>query len=156
MRAADNRMNWRYGYGVFCLLYAGWVVYLGQENFAKVDGEYRRAREYQQPSQVERIARQELAAECRRAVQRESRSRAAGDPDPAVSEDACRSFPEALLAERKRDVAANLRAEEKLFRRKLVVFYLTFGVFFVVLPLGFLYLLLAFLIWLFRDMKFVK
>lgn len=156
VRAADNRMNWRYGYAVFCLVSAGWVVFLGMDNFAKVHGEYRRAREHQQPARIEKIALQELAAECRRAAKRSSRSRAAGDQAPTVSEEGCRSFPKVLLEERKRVVVANLRAEEKLFRRKLVVFYLTFGVFFVVLPLGFLYLLLSFLIWLFRDMKFVK
>ncbi|MHB8791594.1 MAG: hypothetical protein ACYDBT_17145 [Desulfobulbaceae bacterium] len=149
-------MNWRFCYALFCLLFAGWVVFLGQDNFAKVHGEYRWAREHQQPAQVEKIARQELAAECRRAAQRETRSRSAGDPDPAVSIDLCRSFPKAVLEERKRVVAENLQAEEKLFLRKLVVFCLTFAIFFVVLPLGFLYLLLAFLIWLFKDMKFVK
>jgi hypothetical protein len=149
-------MNWRYGYVLFCLLFAGWVVYLGQDNFAKVYGEYQRAREHQQPTQVEKIARQELAAECLRAAKRSGRSRSASDPDPAVSEDLCRSFPAAVLEERKRTVAENLRTEEKLFLRKLVVFCLTFAIFFVALPLGFLYLLLAFLIWLFKDMKFVK
>lgn len=149
-------MNWRFGYALFCLLFAGWVVYLGQDNFAKVYGEYQRARENQQPAQVERITRQELAAECRRAEQRSNRSRSARGPDPAVSEDACRSFPAAALDDRKKDVAANLRAEEKLFLRKLVVFSLTFAIFFVVLPLGCLYLFLSFLIWLFKDMKFVK
>lgn len=156
MRSADKGLAWRYGYALFSLLFAGWVVYLGQDNFAKVHGEYRRTREHQQPARIEKIALQELVDQCRRAAKRESRSRSAGDPDPAVAEDPCRSFPEAVLEERKKDVAANLRAEEKLFLRKLVVFSLTFAIFFVVLPLGFLYLLLAFLIWLFKDMKFVK
>lgn len=153
---AGKRMNWRYGYILFCLVYAGWLVYLGQDNFAKVHGEYRWARENQQPAQVEKIARQTLAADCRREAQRERRSRSAGDAAATVSEDLCRFFPEAVLEERKKDVAENLLAEEKRFLRKLVVFYGTFGVFFVALPLGCLYLLLSFLIWIFRDLKFVK
>ena len=147
---------WRYGYALFCLAYAAWVVYLGLDNFHKVHGEYSRAREHQQPAQVERIALQELIAECRREAGRSGRSRTADDTAATGSEDACRSFPADVLRDRTKVVAENLRADERLFLRKLVTFFITFAIFFVALPLGFLYLLLAFLIWLFRDLKLVK
>jgi hypothetical protein len=149
-------MNWRFGYALICLVYAAWVVYLGLDNFAKVYGEYQRARESRQPAQVEKIARQELIDQCRREAKRSSRPRAAGDAVQRLAEDACRSFPDAVLAERKNAVKEQFLAEEKLFRRKLVLFSVTFGIFFVVLPLGLLYLLLSFFTWLFRDMKFIK
>ena len=154
MRSGDKGLSWRLGYGVFCLVYAAWVVYLGLDNFDKVHGEYRRVREDLRPAQVEKIARHELVSECRRAARRSGLSRAAGSAGD--SEEPCLIFPETVLEERKKDVTANLLAEEKRFRRKLVVFYGTFGVFFVALPLGCLYLLLSFLIWIFRDLKFVK
>ena len=156
MRTGEKGLTWRLGYGVFCLVYAVWVVYLGLDNFDKVHGEYGQVLENLQPALTEKIARQELAHECRRQAKRGGRSRAAGDTALALSDDACRSFPATVLEERKKGVAANLLAEEKRFRRKLMVFYGTFGVFFVVLPLVSLYLLLSFLAWIFRDLKFVK
>lgn len=143
--------GWRLGYGVFCLLYAAWVVYLGLDNFDKVYGEYQLVQEQQLDSRTEEIALQELVDQCRRAARRNGRSRPGG-----ISEEACRSFPPAALAEQRTRVVARLLAEEKLFQRKLVVFALTFAVFFIALPLVFLYLLLSFLVWVFRDMKFVK
>lgn len=156
MRTGEKGLTWRFSYGIFCLVYTAWVVYLALDNFDKVHGEYRQALENLQPAQTEKIARQELAHECRRQAKRNGRSRAAGNAASALSDDACRSFPAAVLEERKKGVAANLLAEEKRFRRKLVVFYGTFGVFFVALPLVSLYLLLSFLVWIFKDLKFVK
>lgn len=155
-RPGGKGLTWRYGFALFCLAYAAWVIFLGLDNFAKVHGEYRRARENQQPARLEEIARHELVDQCRGAARRGGRSRAAGVAVPAGSEEDCLSVPESVLAERKKEVAGSLRAEEKLFRRKLVTFYLSFAIFFIALPLGFLYLLLTFLSWLFRDMKFVK
>lgn len=156
MRAENKGLGWRLGYGVFCLLYVAWVVYLGLDNFDKVHGEYRQALVQVQPGQAERIARQELGDECRRAAKRSVRSPPAGDRDPGVTDDPCRSFPKAVLAERQKVVAQHLQAEKKRFQRKVVVFYVTFAVFFIVLPLVCLYLLLSFLIWVFRDLKFIK
>lgn len=151
MSSENKGMTWRLGYAAFCLVYAAWVVYLGLDNFDKVHGEYRQARENLLPAQTEKIVLQELAGQCRREAKRNVRSRAAGD-----SEGPCLTFPETVLAERRKDVTTHLLAEEKRFRRKLAVFYGTFGVFFVVLPLVCLYLLLSFLIWVFKDLKFVK
>ena len=151
MSSAHKGMSWRLGYAVFCLVYAAWVAYLGLDNFDKVHGEYRQARENLLPAETEKIALEELADQCRREAKRRGRSRAVGD-----YENPCLTFPETVLAERKKDVTTHLLAEEKRFRRKLAVFYGTFAVFFVVLPLVCFYLLLAFLIWVFRDLKFVK
>lgn len=157
LRSGNKKgLNWRFGYGVFCLAYAAWVIYLGLDNFDKVHGEYQWAREHLQPPQIEEIALHELADQCRRAAKRSGRSRAAGDPVRRMAEDDCRSFPDSVLAERKSEVKEQLLAEKKLFQRKIVLFYATFGAFFIALPLGFLYLLLSFLIWLFRDLKFIK
>lgn len=147
-------MSWRAIFAAFCLLYTAWVVFLGLGNFAKVHGEYRRVRESQQPTRIERIALQELVGECRRAEERAGRGGA--NDVPIAAEEDCRSFPPPVLEARKKNIAVNLQAEEKRFLRKLVVFYAGFGLFFVVLPLGLLYLLLSFLVWLFKDMKFVK
>ena len=155
-RPVTKGPGWRLGFAVFGLFFAAWVGYLALDNFAKVHGEYRQARESRHPALIAKIVRQELVAECRKEALRSDRPHPVGEPAPAISENACRSFPEIVVAERTEVVAGNLLADEKRFRRKLVVFYVTFGLFFIILPLGFLYLLLAFLIWLFKDMKFVR
>lgn len=155
-RPVKKGPGWRLGFAVFGLFFAAWVGYLALDNFAKVHGEYRQVRESRLPGLIGKIVRQELVAECRKEAQHSDQPRPVGAPVPDIAEDACRSFPESVVAERTKAVAENLLADEKRFRRKLVVFYITFGLFFIILPLGFLYLLLAFLVWVFKDMKFVK
>lgn len=156
MSSSNNTFDWRIGYVVFSLVFVVWVVYLGLDNFDKVHGEYRIAQARLQPSQVKDIALQELIDQCRKKLKRSGPTQVAGDKASGMADGDCLSFPEAVLLERQKTVTSHLVSEEKRFKRKLIVFYISFGVFFIVLPLYVLYLLLSFFIWLFRGLKFVK
>ena len=155
MGLTKNKLNWRIGYGVFCLIYAACIVYLGLDNFDKVHGEYRQATYRLQPAQIQKISLQELANECRAKLKRRGRRITSNSTTGAVK-DTCFSFPESILMERQRIVTKQLQVEKKRFKRKLIVFYLSFSVFFLALPLYLLYLLVSLFIWIFRDIKISK
>lgn len=143
-------MNWRIGYAMFCLLYVISVVYLGLNNFDMVHREYRRAEKRLQPVQVKEIALQELVDQCRKKLKRAGRSPAVG------TEESCRSWPSAVLAARQEKVTEQLIDEKSRVGRKLVTFYISFVLVFLFMPLAFVYLLVSFLIWLFRNIKIVE
>ncbi|MCL7487889.1 MAG: hypothetical protein M8357_06925 [Desulfobulbaceae bacterium] len=156
MSSVGSNLNWRIAYAVFCVIYAAGMVYLGLDNFDKVHSEYRWARERVKPAMVSKIALQELESQCRRKLQRGDGYRTSGDTTSEMSEDACRSFPAVVREEREKAVQSRLLAEKERFLRKLVVFYASFGIFFLVIPLVLLYLLLSFFIWIFKDLKISK
>lgn len=143
-------VNWRVGYTVCCLVYVVWVVYLSFNNFDMVHREYRRAEKRLQPLQIEEIALQELVGQCRKKLKRAGRFREVG------AEDLCRSWPAAVLAERQKAVEERLVKEKSRIHRKLVIFYISFGLVFLFLPIVFMYLLVSFFIWLYRNIKIVE
>jgi len=153
-------MNWRVGFFAFCLVYIAWVVYLGFDNFDKVHSEYGSARQQLQPDRIEDIAFQELADQCRKKLRRQAEStdryRKDTEMSSGVTGDPCLSWPPAVLQERQDVVRKRLTVEKNRLKRKLIVFYISFSFFFLFLPMALLYLLLSFLIWIFRDLKFIK
>ena len=146
----------RLGFAVCCLAYVAWVVYLGLKKFDMVHSDYRRAGERLQPERIREIALQELVDQCRRESKRSDRLRSAADESFTAAEDPCLSWPENVLEERQKTVAKRLLGEKNRSGLKLVLFYVFFVVVFLVLPLGMMYGLLSFLIWLRRNLQFVK
>lgn len=143
-----NRHRWRIVYGIGCLLYMAWVVHLSFNNFDMVHSDYRRAGERMRPARIEAAALRELTDNCRAALVRSGLHLSAADIDAA-----CRSFPEADLAARRMAVGKRLASERRLAGRKMVLFYLSFGLFFLVLPPVILYFLLSLFAWLLKMLK---
>ena len=157
MGSLEKSMNWRIIYVVCCLVYMGWVVYLSLNNFGMVHKQYRLAQERLQPVRIEEIALQDLVDKCRKKLKRSGRlQQGDGDSTSVSSEDPCLSFPAAVLAKREKTVKERLVEEKSRVSRKLVWFYITFGVVFLILPMAFVYLLVSFFIWLYRNIKFVE
>lgn len=142
-------LNWRIGYAVFCLAFVVWVVYLSLNNFEMVHSDYRWAGEQLQPAKVKEIAIQELIKQCRKESKRMVRP-------SATTGDTCLSWPTIVLEERQKAVEKRLVGEQGQAKTKLVLFYIFFGVIFIILPLVIVYLLLSFFIWIYRNITFVK
>lgn len=143
------------GYAVVCLAYAVWIVFLGLNNFDMVHDGYRQAGERLQPERIREAALRELVAECRREGKIADRPR----HDEAgfnSSADLCTAFSETVIEERRQVLHKRLHAEWGRAWRKLMLFYLFFGIVFLVLPMFMLYLLLSFLLWLRRNLRIVK
>ena len=141
-----KRHRWRIVYGVGCLFYMAWVVHLSFNNFEMVHSDYRRAGQRLQPARIEVIALGELVGDCRAQLRRSGRLE-------VVADGACRSFPEADLVARRQAVSERLSAERSLAGRKLVLFYASFGLVFLILPPFILYLLLSLFFWLLRSLR---
>jgi len=149
-------MPWRIGYAACCLVYVAWMVHLSFNNFDMVHSDYRRAGERLQPARIAKIALRELVEQCRQDSLRSNHLRPAADKGGVVSQDPCLSWPTTVLAQQQGVVKERLLAERRLAGRKLVLFYGSFGIIFLILPPAFLYLLLSFLFWMFRNLKFIK
>ena len=160
MSSLSKNRNWQIGFVVFCLVYTVWVVYLSFDNFDKVHREYRSVNMRLRPARIVDIAFKELVDQCRKDSRRElkriDRYRKGSSRNSTASEDPCLSWPKAILEERQKVVAEKLISEKGRFKRKIIVFYISFSFFFLILPMGLLYLLLSVLIWAFRGLKFVK
>jgi hypothetical protein len=154
MRAPSKSLLWRLGYGVCCLFYVAWVVHLSPNNFDMVHGEYRRIEARLQPERIEELALKELVDKCRKEAGRSNRHQhTSGDQ---VAADPCLSWPVAALEKRQKVVAERLVDERRGAVRKLLVFYLGFGIIFLILPPVILYLLLSLFIWFYRSIAGVK
>ena len=160
MSSLNKSRNWQIGFVVFCLVYTIWVVYLSFDNFDKVHREYRSVNMRLRPARIVDIAFQELVDQCRKDSHKElkriDRYRKGSNRSSTAAEDSCLSWPKAILEERQKVVTEKLVIEKGRFKRKIIVFYISFSFFFLILPMGLLYLLLSVLIWVFKGMKFVK
>lgn len=151
MRSAKKGINWRIGYAFFCVVYVAWVVYLSLDNFDMVHTAYRDARARLQPARVEEIARRELVDRCRRQQKRKGLDRTM-----SVGEAPCQSFPAAVVEQQRDRVAQRLGDEKNRFKRKIVVFYVSFVLVFLALPLAFIYGLVSFILWILRNIKIIQ
>jgi hypothetical protein len=149
-------LTWRVGYAVCSLIYMVWVVYLSLNNFDLVHRQYRSAQKQLQPKQIEKIALKELVDRCRKESKRIDIPRTKDGAAIAVTDDPCLSWPESVLTERENAVKERLVAEKSRVVRKLAIFYVSFGLIFLILPPVFLYMLLSFAIWIYKSIKFVK
>ena len=152
MHSLKKFLTWRKIFAVSCLVYLVWVVGVSNSNFYMVHREYRWAEMRVQPKWIAKTARQELVDQCRqKAIWSGSRLHASDkDSDP------CLSWPPSTVAERQQVVKERLVQERNLAIRKLVLFYVSFGFFFLVMPPAFLYLFLVFVSWLFRNITVVR
>ena len=154
MAPEKKTFDWRIAYGVFCLIYATCLVYLALGNINKVYGEYRQAVHRLQPQQIKNITFDELAQDCRAKLKR--RTSRTKDSTSIADLENCQTFPQDILKNHQIKVTHRLQIEKKRYQRKLIVFYFSFGLFFVALPLYMLFLFLKFFIWLFKDVKISK
>jgi len=122
--------HWKIVYAVCCLIYAGWMIHVGTNEFDRINGQYRRLVEQLEPDRVRKVALEELAFECRKKLQQRA------DREEAD----CSSWEPLVLAARTQTVAErHIRAKERGFI-KLVLFYTGFVVIFLLAPIILIYL----------------
>jgi len=127
MKGIGKGRRWRLLYAAAYLAYVVWVIHLSINDFGRVHREFRRVEAQLQPARIEEIARQELFDACREETLHTSGLL------PKAGE-ACQSPPPGVLAERQKEVAKRLEDRRKRARNKLVVFYVSFVVMFIVVP----------------------
>jgi len=139
MKSVGKGRRWRLFYAAGYLAYVVWVIHLSINNFGRVHREFRRVEAQQQPARIEEIARQELFEACR-----EETLRTTGLLPK--SDEACKSPSAAVLSERRKEVAKRLEDRRWRARNKLIVFYVSFVVMFIVVPPLLVYWLALFIV----------
>jgi hypothetical protein len=129
--------HWRVIYLIASLIFMGWVIHVGENEFDRINSQYRRLVAQLDDDRVRKAAVEELLAECLR----EARER------PDLKEGTCESWPDLVvdtkaLAIKERRIQAKERGVVKV-----VLFYFWFVV---------IYLLLVGAIRIYRSIKFVR
>ncbi len=138
--------EWRLIYAVCCLVYWGWMINVGTNEFARINGQYRLIVEQLDGERIRTKALEELKTDCNK----EFTLRADRD------EDACLAWPPSVVKARVKAVEQRrIRAKER-GTIKLVLFYTSFVFFFLLFPPLLIYLLIVGIIRLFLNIKIVK
>jgi len=153
MRPVHKGLNWRIVFGVCSLIYMIVMVYLSGSNFGMVHREYRQAVRQLQPFEVEKTARLELADECRKKEKKGGHSLQTDERKTAKAGVPCLSPPAVDLEKRQKIVRDWLEKKKSGIIQKMVLFYITFAIFFLVLPPVIIYLVLSVFIWIFKSIE---
>ena len=138
--------HWRIIYAICCLVYMGWVIHVGGNEFDRINGQYHRLVEQLDRGRIRAKALEELIAECRR----ESAVRL------DLQEDACTSWPPSMVEAREKTIEERrIRAKER-GTIKLLLFYTGFVLIFLLGPPLFIYLLLVGTIKIYKSITIVR
>lgn len=138
--------HWRIIYTVCSLVYIGWVIHVGTNEFDRVNSQYRRLVGQLDAGRIRTAALEELNAECRRETK--------GRLD--LEEDACLSWPLTVVEARGKAIKERqIRAKER-GTIKLVLFYAGFVIIFLLGPPFFIYLLIVGFLKLYKTIKIVR
>lgn len=137
--------SWWPWYLIFSLSYICWMVYLGTNDFKKIQRDYRRARYYLTFDQVEKSAIHELTREClKKSAQVQE------------SNDLCLSHSPKMV-QTKIQYITKLRTQNmNQASKKRLMFYTSFGIVFIISPLASLYVAILIVMKLRTTVKLVK
>ena len=137
--------HWKIIYAVCCLVYMGWMVHVGGNEFDRINGQYRMLVKQLEPDRIRGAALEEMAGECMK-----SRSRNGRD------EESCSSWEPSLVEARIKSVAERrLKAKQRGFIKN-VLFYSGFVLIFLLAPVVLTYLLIVGIILLKKNIKIVR
>lgn len=164
MKVTDKRRAWRLFYVLCCLVYMGWVSYLGSNDFGRVQREYRRAGEQVEPGRIHAAALQELLKECRKRSEIQPADSHAAENvlqngltvEGGTADLDCLAWPPAVVEAREAEVRARLLESQKRAGWKLLLFSLFFVVIFLILPPVVIYFFMVFIAKLFSAVKIVR
>ena len=138
--------HWRIIYAVCCLVYIGWTIDVGTNEFDRINGQYRNLVDQLDAGRIRTKALEELTAECRR----ESKVRL------DRQEHACFSWPPTVVEARGKVIEERLVRAKERGTIKLVLFYAGFVLIFLLGPPLIIYLLIVGIIKLYKSVKIVR
>ncbi len=138
--------HWRIIYAVCCLVYIGWTIDIGTNEFDRINGQYRNLVDQLDAGRIRTEALEELTAECRR----ESAIRG------GRQEKDCSSWPPTVVEARGKVIEERLVRAKERGTIKLVLFYAGFVLIFLLGPPLIIYLLIVGIIKLYKSVKIVR
>jgi hypothetical protein len=138
--------HWKIIYGVCCLVYLGWIVNVGGNEFDRINSQYRRLVEQLEPGSIKSGALEELSAECRKKLlKRDDRQ-----------EDACISWSTNVVETKVKEIEERRILAKERGIIKMMLFYAGFVVLFLLGPPLFIYVIIAGSIKIYKSIKFVR
>jgi len=138
--------HWKIFYLIGTLVFMGWVIHAGENEFDRINSQYRNLVARLDDGLIREAAVDELLAECRREVRKR----------PELKEGTCRSWPDLVVDTKALAIKERrTQAKERGFV-KMVLFYFWFAVIFLLGPPLFVYLLLIGAIKIYKSIKFVQ
>lgn len=138
--------HWRIIYAVCSLVYMGWTINVGTNEFDRIDGQYQRLVSRLDAGLIRTAALEELKTECRRA----SRDRG------VLQENTCLSWRPAVVKAREKEIKKQRLRDKERGTIKLVLFYAGFVFLFLLAPPLFIYLLLIAATKLHKSIKIIR
>lgn len=138
--------HWKIIYAVCCLIYMGWVIGVGGNEFDRINSQYRRIVAQLDVARIRDAALEELIAECRKEKKEQRGLQEAGcsSPPPQVTEARVKEIEERRTRDKERGII------------KVVLFYTGFVLIFLLGPPLFIYLILAGGIKIYKSIQFVR
>lgn len=137
---------WQIIYALCCLIYMGWVIHVGGNEFDRINSQYRRIVEQLDAGRIRTGALEELIAECRR----KSRSQADRNGNN------CLSWPPQVVEAKGKEIEERLVRARERAGIKVVLFYAGFVIIFLLAPPFLIYLLIVGIITLYKNIKIVR
>lgn len=137
--------HWKIIYLVCCLVFTGWMIHAGRNEFDRINGQYRRLKVQIEPVRIKEAAIEDLIADCQKILQQHSgyQEGDCSDPNPLDVKARVNFIKEERNRARQRGLI------------KLTLFYVGFVIIFLLAPMILVYLLIVAVILLYKNVKFV-
>ena len=138
--------HWKIIYTVCSIVFMGWVIHVGDNEFDRINSQYRTIVKQLETGRIRNTALEELTEECRREARRRIE----------FEEDDCYSWPDQAVAEKEKEIKERLLRAKQRGIIKVVLFYAFFVVIFLLAPTILIYLLIVGVIKIYKSVKFVR
>ena len=137
---------WKIIFALCCLVYMGWVVNVGTNEFDRINSQYRRIVQQLEPGRIKTAAAEELTEECSRVSKWQT----------GLKVEDCYYWPPAQLEKKEKEIEARLLRAKERGIIKLMLFYTGFVLIFLLAPPILIYLLIIGIIKLKKNIKIVR
>jgi len=138
--------TWKIIFAVCCLIYMGWTINVGTNEFDRINSQYRAILEELDQGRIRTKALEELTAECNK------------EPKLLANrqKNACLSWPPAVVEAKEKELEERLLRVRERGRIKLVLFYAGFVLIFLLAPPALIYLLIVGILRLKENIKIIR
>jgi hypothetical protein len=137
---------WKIIYALCCLVYMGWTINVGTNEFDRINGQYRWIIQQLEPERIKTAAVEELTEECRRVSKWQS----------GLKVEDCYYWPPPLVEKKEKELIERLTLARKRATIKVVLFYTGFLLIFLLAPPILIYLIIIGIIKLKNNIKIVR
>ena len=138
---------WRIIYAVCCMVYMGWVIHAGNNEFNRINSQYGRLVAQLDEDRIRSAALDELTADCLRKEKERLEKK---------KKDDCSTWAPTVVESKQKQVKERFTRAKERGVIKVILFYIGFVLIFLVAPPALLYLIIVVIIKIFKSVQFVR